>query len=252
MSPVNWKATKKLSSRFLLGRRARLVMLGVVALAVATSGFAYASIPESPGGVIHGCYGKLGGILRLIDAAKNQKCSNLLEVPISWTQTGAQGASGDKGDKGDPGTNGTNGAPGAPGAPGPPGAPGAPGVSTATFAIGNAGLPEDTTLTEVASKTLPAGSWAVIATADIRPGPGNFGGDRVLSSHCELHSGAGFIGGTTDRRVLPADDNVDVSLSINGGAQVPTGGGEVSLWCSAQLGGFGSGQIMLLQIGGFS
>jgi Collagen triple helix repeat (20 copies) len=89
----------------------------------------------------------------VIDTSKNQKCSNLLEVPISWNQTGAQGPKGDKGDQGEPGTNGTNGAPGAPGAPGAAGAQGAPGVSTATFAIsGSVDLP-DTTLTEVVSKT---------------------------------------------------------------------------------------------------
>ena len=232
-------------------RKPRLVLVGgLVAVALAAVGVGYAAIPN--GNTIDGCYGKVGGILRVIDTSKNQKCSNLLEVPISWNQTGAQGA---KGDKGDPGINGTDGAPGAPGAPGVPGAPGAPGpagVSTATFAIsGSVDLP-DTTLTEVVSKTVPAGSWAVVATADVSPGIGNFGGDRILSSHCELHNGAGFIGGTTDRRVLPGGDQVDVSLSMNGGAQVPTGGGDVSLWCSAQLGGIASAQIMLLQIGGFS
>jgi hypothetical protein len=42
---------------------------------------------------------------------------------------------------------------------------------------------------------------------------------------------------------------------MNGGAQVPAGGGDVSLWCSSQ---FGSNerveyaQMMLVQVGGFS
>jgi hypothetical protein len=41
------------------------------------------------------------------------------------------------------------------------------------------------------------------------------------------------------------------TLSMNGGAQIPAGGGEVSLWCSNQWASFFSGQIMIMQVGGF-
>ena len=95
----------------MLGRRRLVLVGGLVAVALVAVGVGYAAIPN--GNTIDGCYGKIGGILRVIDTSKNQKCSSLLEVPISWNQTGAQGA---KGDKGDPGINGTDGAPGAPGA----------------------------------------------------------------------------------------------------------------------------------------
>ena len=94
--------------------KSRLVLVGgMVAVALAAVEVGYAAIPN--GNTINGCYGKIGGILRVIDTSRNQKCSNLLEVPISWNQTGAQGS---KGDKGEPGINGTNGPPGPPGAPG--------------------------------------------------------------------------------------------------------------------------------------
>jgi hypothetical protein len=48
--------------------RARVVVAALAVLAMfAVSGIAYATIPDS-GGVIHGCYGKSGGDLRVIDA----------------------------------------------------------------------------------------------------------------------------------------------------------------------------------------
>ena len=74
-------------------------------------GIAWAAIPGD-GGVIQGCYTKVGGVLRVIDTARGQACNGTLEVPISWNQQGlpgepgAAGAKGDKGDKGDPGPQG--------------------------------------------------------------------------------------------------------------------------------------------------
>jgi hypothetical protein len=59
--------------------------------------------------VINGCYLKVGGVLRVIDTARGQKCLTSLEVPISWSQ---QGPRGDPGPAGPPGANGSNGADG--------------------------------------------------------------------------------------------------------------------------------------------
>jgi hypothetical protein len=82
---------------------------------------------------------------------------------------------------------------------------------------------------------------------------------------CELRNGSGFIGGATDRREFPPDDSTAFtvsdskqlirSLSMNGGAQVPPGGGEVSLWCRTQGNTDEAviySQMMMVQIGGFS
>jgi hypothetical protein len=124
--------------------------------------------------------------------------------------------------------------------------------TTATFAGVTAG-PLASTFTKVASKQLPAGSWAIVATANMHSAfP--IDSDVVDEFVCELRNGSGFIGGAADRRVTAEDDNVKVSLSMNGGAQVPAGGGEVSVWC-ATAGGGGTidyGQMMIIRLDGFS
>jgi hypothetical protein len=63
------------------------------AFAVACA-IAYAAIPE-PGGVIHGCYLKTNGALRVIDPSST-RCSPL-EIPISWNQAGREGPAGPAG-----------------------------------------------------------------------------------------------------------------------------------------------------------
>jgi hypothetical protein len=89
-------------------------------------------------------------------------------------------------------------------------------------------LNNDGSFTKVAGKFLPAGSWAITATANTTTGVA-FQGDNVRDTVCELRNGANFIGGATDRRVIPEADFVKRTLSMNGGAQVSAGGGEVSL-----------------------
>ena len=72
-------------------RRRDLIFAASGALAAATlaGGVAWATIPGD-GGVIQGCYTKIGGILRVIDVAKGQKCLEI-EIPISWNQKGQKG-----------------------------------------------------------------------------------------------------------------------------------------------------------------
>ena len=98
----------------MLRRRKRLALVGgLLAVGFAAAGIAYAAIPD--GNTINGCYGKAGGVLRVTDTAKNQKCSSQFEVPISWNQQGP---------KGDTGAPGEKGAQGIPGQQGPPGVSG--------------------------------------------------------------------------------------------------------------------------------
>ena len=85
-------------------RRGHSTVLAAAAACGATlliGGIAWAAIPGD-GGIINACYGKVGGVVRVIDTAKREKCITGVETPISWNQQGA---------------------------PGTPGAPGAPGVS---------------------------------------------------------------------------------------------------------------------------
>jgi hypothetical protein len=86
-------------------RRARLSVLIGVAIGLAAGGIAYASIP-GPGGVIHGCYLKQGGNLRVVDSAASCKSS---EGSLSWNQRGVTGATGTSGAAGTTGATGPSG-----------------------------------------------------------------------------------------------------------------------------------------------
>jgi hypothetical protein len=127
-------------------------------------------------------------------------------------------------------------------------------IPTVTFAFTTApvAFPSGDALVKVLSKNLPGGSWAIVATANLHsliPGSS----DRISTCGCELRNGNAVVGGATDRRVIPEGDRVLISLSMNGGAQVPAGGGEVSLHCHSQNGNsIDSAQMMMIQVGGFS
>jgi hypothetical protein len=78
--------------------RALIAVVGITAI----GGIAYATIPDSSG-VIHSCYKKSGGAVRVIDNATTNCSSG--ETSLNWNVTGP------------------------PGSPGPPGPPGPAGVS---------------------------------------------------------------------------------------------------------------------------
>lgn len=68
---------------------------GVVVATALVGGVAYAVIP-SPSGVISGCYDKINGQLRIIDASTGATCRPS-EKALSWSQTGPQGLQGPQG-----------------------------------------------------------------------------------------------------------------------------------------------------------
>ena len=78
------------------------------ALLALTAGGAYATgvlgSPSAPDGVIHGCYQKFNGSLRLV-AADDPAC-RASEQPIAWSETGPKGEQGEPGAKGDAGPEG--------------------------------------------------------------------------------------------------------------------------------------------------
>jgi hypothetical protein len=87
--------------------------LGGAIATVALAGTAYAAIPGGDG-VIHGCYAKSGGTLRVVDASvTNCKAG---ETALDWDQQGRPGQPGPPGPQGEPGPAGPQGEPGAPGA----------------------------------------------------------------------------------------------------------------------------------------
>lgn len=75
-------------------------LIGVVACVVlfAVAGIAYAAIPGTDG-IIHGCYQKTNGALRVIDPAARQACGST-EKSLDWNQVGQQGAAGPQGPAG--------------------------------------------------------------------------------------------------------------------------------------------------------
>jgi hypothetical protein len=111
--------------------------LAVAVAALVAGSIAWAAIPD--GGVIHACYSKTNGKLRLADA-QNPKLGSCLasEAALDWNQqgpagvAGAPGAKGDTGAQGDPGPQGATGPQGPAGPQGPQGSTGPQGPAGQT------------------------------------------------------------------------------------------------------------------------
>ncbi len=125
-------------------RLPRAVASALVATALVT-GVAWATIPGT-GGVIQACYGKAGGVVRIVDNAS--QCLPKVEVAINWSQIGPKGdggiagptgATGSTGALGPTGPNGLAGAAGPTGAQGPTGADGLAGPTGSTGGQGEPG-----------------------------------------------------------------------------------------------------------------
>lgn len=81
-------------------RRAILLILSTV-IVLTVAGVAFGAIPDSDG-VIHGCYLKGDGGLRVIDTEAGETCRSA-ETELLWNQTGPQGPQGPQGEQGPPG-----------------------------------------------------------------------------------------------------------------------------------------------------
>jgi hypothetical protein len=133
----------------LLATRARTAALAVVVVAAVS--VAYASIPDSAG-VIHGCYLKSNGQLRVIDSAVSS-CTPA-EVPLQWSQTGPQGPAGPQGPTGPQGPQGPV------GPEGPDGSMAFGGFAE-VGGFGSEGLPNS--LATLGKLAIPAGKYAIFA-----------------------------------------------------------------------------------------
>lgn len=125
----------------------------VLGLAAGAGGIAYATIPDSDN-VIHACYSPNGSKatngtqLNIIDSP-TAACSKG-QAEVTWGQTGPEGAQGDTG---------------ATGATGPAG-PAGPSAAYTNYGDGLHDIAEGATQT-VASLTLPAGNYTLMATAHV-------------------------------------------------------------------------------------
>jgi hypothetical protein len=119
-----------------LGRRTLAVGAASLAALVVGGGVALATIPGTDG-VIHTCYAKSGGALRIIDPA--QSSCGTGESQLTFNQTGPQGPMGSPGPQGPKGDTGSQGPAGAPGAKGDTGATGPAGPQGPQGAKGDTG-----------------------------------------------------------------------------------------------------------------
>jgi hypothetical protein len=107
------------------------IALMMVLAVGAAGGIAYAAIPDSAG-VIHGCYQKANGSLRVIDTQAGGKCSSV-ENPLDWNQTGPAGPRG----------------------------------PSDAYLASDGGKPISLTGTTLVSLTLPAGNYTLIAKTGV-------------------------------------------------------------------------------------
>jgi len=159
--------------------RSRLVAAGLVLGGVVSGGLLFATIPDQAG-VLHGCYSKSGGAVRVIDnSVTGCKAS---ETSISWNVAGP---------KGDEGT---------PGLPGAPGAPGDRGPADAFMANRNGGFSatplNPSTFINLVSMPLPAGSFVVNGIAALS------GGSDVGTAQCGIFSSSGPLGHVVQASVV--------------------------------------------------
>ena len=248
---MTWTPFRTALKRLIVRKRMILATASIAIIASISSG----SIP-GPNGVITGCYNNGAGILRVIDTSETT--CGLSETSVTWNQIGPQGPVGPQGPAGPQGAVGPQGPAGPQGTQGPAGPQGTPGVSQATFAGGTVDPGLDYTL--VASKTLPAGNWAIQANASIQITTSS-SSVNTAASDCQLRkNGTDVIGGAADQRSF--ERTYFATMPMNGGMSVASGSGTVGVWCRTSpldFGGIGAtfssshawAQIMAIQVGGF-
>lgn len=210
-------------------KRAIVASAAAAALLVA-AGVAYATIPDS-NGVIHGCYARSGGSLRVIDASVTN-CKST-ETSLDWNVQGPQGPQGPTGPTGPAGPQGTAGPQGPQGPAGPQGPPGLSHGYSVTS--GNANHIGNTPI-KVQSLSLPAGTYVVWATADVS----NFGDDSA--STCALQQGTTVLGTARADTFAVGTSGTDrlgfASIAITGAVTLSSPS-TIDLYCSNTDGGAG-------------
>ncbi|HYB23221.1 MAG TPA: hypothetical protein VED41_05455, partial [Solirubrobacteraceae bacterium] len=131
------------------------LVLSTVALLAALGGVGWAAIP-GPEGIIHGCYNKRSGALRVIDIATHAKCARK-EAELNWEEIGPPGPRGGGGPRGQTG------------ATGPQGTAGTPGGLSNAYTASQAGplKLEIGTDADAVNLTPPAGDYVVSATVTL-------------------------------------------------------------------------------------
>jgi len=182
--------------RSLSGGCRRLAVPSAIVGAFAAAGIVYASIPDASG-VIHGCYARIGGGLRVIDTGTGQRCNASRETPLSWNQSGP---------------------------------PGAPGPSDAYVVQGWRTVPGDYMQYTVASTSIPQGSFVVSAVIRLIAGGANapYGVYVVCST---LFDGLPIFDGVGNVNIIRP--NTNVTLPTLGVGAVRNATSTLTLDCQA-------------------
>ena len=175
------------------------IWFAVAVTALVVGGVAFASIPDSAG-MIHSCYTKSGGSLRVIDSGG--RCGSN-ETSLNWNQQGPPGPAGPAGPAGPQGPAGTSSSAHAY-------------FATDSELIGPGGSQDVTTLAN-----LPAGTYLVWADIEL------FGNNDAATADCGLYSGTGLAQGLDPiglTRVVGDDANHVDAAEVSGAASVASGG----------------------------
>ncbi len=199
-----------------------LLRLAGVWLAITAAGRAEAAIPGGDG-TVSGCYGKLTGIVRVIDPAAGQTCDARFEMPITWSVRGPQGQAGPAGPTGPTGPEGSTGPTGAKGDKGDPGM----NEVYARREILAVTLPGDYATRTVQHVTVPDGYYLILARGSLD------GAHPDTSGNCVIAADLSFA---TD---WPVDAARWVALPL---PDMPDDqAAEVTLFATARLVGRGEG-----------
>ncbi len=195
--------------RILSHRPSPALALGTAVLLVALGGVAWAAIP-GPAGIIHGCYSKHGGRLRVIDTAHGGRCGHG-EVALAWSETGPAGSARRR--------RAANAAPPAamvrPDRRVPTGPTGAQGPSNAFTASETSSFALTGASRDVLSLSLPAGRYAVSGSVSIANEDGAGGKAEmatctlasapVASAQATATAAVPFVEGQTASETVPLD-----------------------------------------------
>jgi hypothetical protein len=199
--------------RLLSASRTPAVLVGALAALLAGGGYAFAS----RGGAIHACVRKGSHLLYTDRCKKGDK-------KLSWNRAGRRGPRG---------ATGSEGAPGPEGPPGPQGVPGLEGPSSgySTYQQRAVGIPipNDNLGHTVASLTIPAGSYMVIAKTTVQ----NANSGEALDTCDLIAPGGSSNNAAIDESTSSTGSNEFATLSLVG--PLTTGGGTLSLRCVSGL-----------------
>jgi hypothetical protein len=212
----------------------RVAVIGLAVLAMlAVTGIAYATIPDD-NGVIHGCYAKSGGALRVIDAGVTN-CTKS-ETSLNWNVKGATGPVGPQGPQGAQGLQGPQGPAGPQGPQGPQGAQGPSGLSHGYFASAdNVAVAQLPAYSNQVSTIVPAGTYAITAEVAFEDGtdePNGFcklvvNGTKVQGAEVALKVGVGSETFVDAETLSNGSNTIEVDCQLTDNTTV--GSGHLSL-----------------------